>query len=188
MLKKILTSRIIIISIILSILVFSCRVFSPAAIPTEPVLEPTPEIPAIEITGESYTFSEAELAAMILNFAQTSSQFSITNPVVKLDNGICLLAAEIEILAADASNPLLSGLSGKVESSFSIYLGENQQISSEVTEMKINSIPVPSFILDQFSALLTSSIESSLQEELQGTVITNITIDNGYVTIMTGNQ
>lgn len=187
--KNISTIRILIISIILSILVLSCRVLSPAAIPTEEVLEPTLSISTLEgSTGAIYTFSEGELTDMILKFAQTSSQFSITNPIVELDNGTCSLAAGIEMLESDASNPFLAGLSGQVESNFSFYLDENQQIAIEITEMKINSIPVPSFILDQFSNLLATAMESSLQAELQGAEITDITIDDGLLSIWTGNQ
>lgn len=187
-LKK--STQITIISIISALLMISCNLTSQFPGLAKNIPTSTPEIevvvpetisaePTIIISDDSIviSFSESDMLTWMQDFQDSNSDYKLTNPSVKLDDGVCQITATIQ-----------SGIiSGEVDLRFSVTVDGAGIPVINVEEMKVGGMNLPQSMKDQFSTLVNQSISSSIVEQMGGRTIKSITIDDGKMTIESTN-
>jgi hypothetical protein len=182
--------QIIIISSILILVGTSCRLTgamfpgiaktsatnTPNVENNESLIDPQP---TIEIAPGSLTisFSEDDLLGWIKQYQDSQPEYSLQDASVKLDNGVAQISGKVE-----------SGLiSGTVDTSFTVSVSPEGTPVVGVESMKIGNMEVPEALRDQFAAAINNSITTSLVSEMNGRTIQSITIEDGRMTIISGN-
>jgi len=182
--------QIIIISSILILVGMSCRLTgamfpgiaktvattTPVAETVEPLVDPQP---TIEISPDSVTisFSEQDLLGWIKQYQDSNTDYALKDPTVKLDDGIAQITGRIE-----------SGLiSGTVDTSFSVSVSLEGTPVVGIESMKLGGMDIPEALRVQFASAINAAITSSLLSEMNGRTIQTITIEDGRMTIVSGN-
>lgn len=179
--------RLSIISIILVILMMSCRAISLISDNSSKnaQITPTPEIPTVAIPTltnmvNQIVFTEEDVKTWINELSTQNPDFKISDPQVSLQNGICTITGN---LSTSSTDPLYNLLSGKIDLQFSIRLDENNTPLVTIQSLKLNSTEMPQFVIDQISAMINTSIGSSISKELNGRSIKQITLGDGKIII-----
>ena len=188
--KKTYFMQIVIISSILLTIGMACRltgaIFPGLAknVPTETPLPAATEIfvepqPTIEIAPDAITisFSESDVLGWIKQYQQSQTDVLLNDPSVKLDNGLAQISATIEA----------GFISGKLDVSFSVNVDDQGNPVVSVASMKLADVDVPQAFQEQLAAAINDAIASSIVEQLGGRTIQSIVIDDGRMTIVTGN-
>lgn len=182
--------RLSIISIILVFLIMSCNLMSGIKNTQDLVkgITPTADISLATLqpsTGNSseIVFSEQDVVEWINKFSSENPDIKLTDPVVKLDNGICKISAVLAPPASSDGNPILQSLTGNVSLEMKINVDENHYPIIEIQSLIFDSIDLPGFMLDQISALINQSLLSSMESELGDTTVNSVTIADGKITI-----
>jgi hypothetical protein len=137
------------------------------------------------ITGNSkeIVFTEQDVVEWINKFSSENSDIKLSNPVVSLENGICKISAVLAPPATSDGNPILQSLSGNVALEMKINVDENHHPKIEILSLVFSAIDMPGFMLDQISALINQSLQSSMEAELGNTTVNQITIEDGKIII-----
>ena len=182
--------RLSIISIILVFLIMSCNLMSGIKNTQDllKVITPTAEISLATLqpsTGNSseIVFTEQDVVEWINKFSSENPDIKLTDPVVKLDNGICKISAVLAPPASSDGNPILQSLTGNVSLEMKINVDENHYPKIEIQSLIFDAIDLPGFMLDQISALINQSLLSSMESELGDTTVNSVTIADGKITI-----
>lgn len=182
--------QITIISIISILLMMSCNLTSRFPGLAKNIPTSTPEIdvvvpetlsaePTIIIGMDSIivSFSESDMLAWMQDFQKSNADYQLTNPTVKLDDGVCQITATIQ-----------SGfIRGAVDFKFSVDVNSQGIPVIDLKDFKVGGINLPQSMKDQFSTLVNQSISSSIIEQMGGRTIKSITIDDGMMTIESTN-
>jgi hypothetical protein len=176
-----------IISIILVFLIMSCNLMSGIKNNQNllKAITPTVESTLQPITGNSkeIVFTEQDIVQWINKFSSENSEIKLTDPVVSLENGICTISAVLAPPATSDGNPVLHSLSGNVSLEMKINVDENRRPIIEIQSLLFDAIDLPGFMLDQISALINQSLQSSMEAELGNTTVNQITIKDGKIII-----
>lgn len=190
--------RILIISGILALIGVSCilsnafpELFQPVATETPAAHAITPtqiatsaQIPDGIATAsvtpapnvETIQFSEADVLGWITAYSDSSSDFTITNPSVTLDNGL-----------GTVTGALKSGiLKGNVTMTLTVTLDSGSNPVIEVQTLQLNGSNLPDSVKSSISDSLNQSIGPMITNSLKGKTIQSISIENGFLTIVTG--
>ena len=189
--KKPVYYRLLIISIILALLVLGCNRTSARQVIVDPTGTPD-NLPTLINTPTqtqpfspdtlTYIFSEDDLLRWIVDASVSSDQFEIVEPDINLDNGICDFSGNISM-----NDPGLSAFNGKIMASFSIAIGESGEPLVDIQALTLNGFPMPGIFRDQVSLLLNNAILSLFREQLGGSKIQYLLIDDGYLTAWVGS-
>jgi len=175
----------IIISIILSIFILGCNLFSQIV----PTTAPQSQITLSPSEGDSfYQISELELLNLLIDNSSDLPQFSILEPSIKLDNGVAELNAILQAKPSENNNPMITAFDGRINLQFSVTLDDSHLPVINIKQLTINDIPVPEIFLGQFSTLISTAITNDLQSSLGDKVIKSINIDDGFITVITGDN
>jgi hypothetical protein len=152
------------------------------------VITPTAEISLATLqpsTGNSseIVFTEQDVVEWINKFSSENPDIKLTDPVVKLDNGICKISAVLAPPASSDANPILQSLTGNVSLEMKINVDENHYPIIEIQSLIFDAIDLPGFMLDEISALINQSLLSSMQSELGDTTVNSVTIADGKISI-----
>jgi uncharacterized protein YpmS len=123
------------------------------------------------------TLTEAEMDGIILTELQkleTSSQVSVTNPVVKLRNGLVTLTGQM--------------VSGPMNFDFSLSLKptvtSDHKLVFSVVESNFGALPVPAQIINQVVDRVNESINQSINSSGENISVDSITIADGTMVIV----
>ncbi len=181
--------RLSIISIILVILMISCRSIAKN---DQNQNTPTATMEYSDKSEQSFSSSqiivltESDVLAWILNFSTQNPDLNLSNPEVNLDNGLCLISADFEPVNNANGNSMFNTFSGRIDMEFTINVDSNNIPIVDVQNLKIEGVELPEFLLNQISGKINQSISSSLSAQLGGYTISDVIISNGkiFVTVL----
>jgi len=151
-------------------------------------ITPSPQItaPTIQVNWDvenQIFFTEMDVTNWIEVFSGQNPDFRISEPQVQIGDGLCSISGILTPVNSGNGNPIYNSLSGKIDLQLSLDLDNDKNLRVAISSLKLNDVDMPQFAIDRISDMINSSILSSLDSELNGRSINQITLSDGIITI-----
>ncbi len=123
------------------------------------------------------TLTQEQLTAYLMEQLASSPEVPLSDPTIILKNGQGELYGKVQQGPISANMNLV----------FTLFVNENHQLGANILSAEVGSVPLPSSILDQLTALINQNLSGALMADGSGVKIESVSIGDGSLTV-TGTQ
>lgn len=121
----------------------------------------------------SVTLTQDQLTAYLVQALASNPDAPLSDPRIVLQNGQGELYGKVQQGPISADTRVV----------FTVFVDANSQLGVNILSAEVGSVPLPSSVLDQLTALVNQNLNKAIQSNSSGIKIESVTIGDGTLTI-----